>query len=72
MYELEWDEPDRSWIGVILITQKNANLIQWTTTCTSDDFDFVAGGPDSEDGSFKFILEPEITALLLLGRMVLR
>ena len=58
--ELEWDEPDRSWIGVIASPppegcEPDSNGL---TTCTSDDFDFVAGGPDSEDGSFYFVLEP--------------
>jgi len=57
--ELEWDEPDRSWIGVISDypdeCEPDSNGL---TTCTSEDFDFVAGGPDSTDGSFEFVLEP--------------
>ena len=57
--ELEWDEPDRSWIGVISDYPEECEPdSNGLTTCTSDDFDFVAGGPDSEDGSFKFTLEP--------------
>ena len=28
------------------------------TSCTSDDFVFIAGGPDSPDGSLDFVLEP--------------
>tara|TARA_B100000575_G_scaffold66637_1_gene51270 strand:+ start:12285 stop:12860 length:576 start_codon:yes stop_codon:yes gene_type:complete len=57
--ELEWDEPDRSWIGVISDypneCEPDSNGL---TTCTSEDFDFVAGGPDSKDGVFKFTLKP--------------
>ena len=57
--ELEWDEPDRSWIGVISDYPEECEPdSNGLTTCTSDDFDFVAGGPNSEDGSFKFILDP--------------
>tara|TARA_B100001109_G_C18863839_1_gene475654 strand:+ start:3145 stop:3720 length:576 start_codon:yes stop_codon:yes gene_type:complete len=57
--ELEWDEPDRSWIGVISDYPNECEPdSSGLTTCTSEDFDFVAGGPDSEDGVFKFTLEP--------------
>lgn len=57
--ELEWDEPDRSWIGVISDYPDECEPdSSGLTTCTSEDFDFVAGGPDSTDGSFGFVLEP--------------
>ena len=58
--KLEWDEPERSWIGVVGADAADdcppdSNGL---TTCTSEDLDFVAGGPDSEDGSFEFVLAP--------------
>ena len=58
--KLEWDEPDRSWIGVVDAKYQedcppDSNGL---TSCTSDDFVFIAGGPDSLDGSLEFVLEP--------------
>jgi|TARA_B100001250_G_scaffold119510_2_gene101408 hypothetical protein len=57
---VEWDEPDRSWIGVIESPppegcDPDSNGL---TSCTSDDFVFVEGGPSSEDGTFEFTLKP--------------
>ena len=57
---VEWDEPDRSWIGVIESPppegcDPDSNGL---TSCTSDDFVFVEGGPSSEGGTFEFTLEP--------------
>ena len=56
---VEWDEPDRSWIGVIESPppegcDPDSNGL---TSCTSDDFVFVEGGPSSEDGTFEFTLK---------------
>ena len=58
--KLEWDEPDRSWIGVVDAKYEedcppDSNGL---TSCTSDDFEFIAGGPNSLDGSLEFVLEP--------------
>ncbi len=57
---VEWDEPDRSWIGVIESPppegcDPDSNGL---TSCTSDDFVFVEGGPNSEGGTFEFTLKP--------------
>lgn len=57
---IKWDEPDRSWIGVIESPPpENCNPdSNGLTSCTSEDFDYVAGGPDSDEGEFEFTLEP--------------
>ena len=58
--EIQWDEPDRSWIGVV--DSKYAENCppdsNGLTSCTSEDFEYEAGGPDSDDGDFEFTLKP--------------
>lgn len=56
---ISWSEPGKAWIGVVdskyaVECPPDTNGL---TTCESDDFEFVAGGPDVDD-SFTFSLEP--------------
>ena len=57
---IEWDDPDRSWIGVIESppTEGCEPDSNGLTSCTSEDFDYFAGGPNSDGGEFEFTLEP--------------
>ncbi|MBK70193.1 MAG: hypothetical protein CMB53_02185 [Euryarchaeota archaeon] len=57
---VQWDDPDRSWIGVVDAKYKDdcppdSNGL---TSCTSDDFEYEAGGPNSDGGEFEFTLKP--------------
>ena len=57
---IEWNQSDSSWIGVIASPppsgcEPDSNGL---TTCTADDFDFIAGGDDGGDGSMVFDLRP--------------
>ena len=57
---IKWNESDSSWIGVIASPppsgcEPDSNGL---TTCTAEDFDFIAGGDSEMDGTFAFDLEP--------------
>ena len=57
---IEWDQSDSSWIGVIASPppsgcEPDSNGL---TTCTADDFDFIAGGGSEASGSLVFDLKP--------------
>ena len=57
---IEWDQSDSSWIGVIASPppsgcEPDSNGL---TTCTADDFDFIAGGGNEASGSLVFDLKP--------------
>ena len=57
---IEWNRSDSSWIGVIASPppsgcEPDSNGL---TTCTVDDFDFIAGGGNEESGSLVFDLKP--------------
>ena len=57
---IEWDQSDSSWIGVIASPppsgcEPDSNGL---TTCTADDFDFIAGGGNESSGSLVFDLKP--------------
>ena len=57
---IEWEQFATSWIGVIEspppedCEPDSSGL----TSCTAEDFDFVAGGPDEDGGSLTFDLSP--------------
>ncbi len=57
---IEWDKPDSSWIGVIESPPPDGCEpdSDGLTTCTANDFDFVAGGDGEDDGSMMFNLKP--------------
>jgi len=59
--EVEWNEPDRGWIGVVEsdAAQDCPPDSNGLTTCTAEDIkDFlVAGGPES-DGKMEFRIDP--------------
>jgi hypothetical protein len=57
---IKWNESDSSWIGVIASPppsgcEPDSNGL---TTCTADDFDFIAGGDSEMDGTLVFDLNP--------------
>ena len=57
---IEWKEYDKSWLGIISSPppsgcEPDSNGL---TTCTADDFDFIAGGDGESDGSLEFNLNP--------------
>ena len=57
---IKWNQSDSSWIGVITSPppsgcEPDSNGL---TTCTADDFDFIAGGGNEESGSLVFDLKP--------------
>ena len=57
---IKWNESDSSWIGVIASPppsgcEPDSNGL---TTCTAEDFDFIAGGDSEMDGTFAFDLKP--------------
>jgi hypothetical protein len=57
---IEWKEYDKSWLGIISSPppsgcEPDSNGL---TTCTADDFDFIAGGDEELDGSLEFNLKP--------------
>jgi hypothetical protein len=57
---ITWNESDSSWIGVIASPppsgcEPDSNGL---TTCTADDFDFIAGGDSEMDGTLTFDLKP--------------
>jgi hypothetical protein len=57
---IEWDKSDSSWIGVIESPPPDGCEpdSDGLTTCTANDFDFVAGGDGEDDGSMMFNLKP--------------
>jgi len=57
---IKWNQSDSSWIGVIASPppsgcEPDSNGL---TTCTADDFDFIAGGGNERSGSLVFDLKP--------------
>ena len=57
---IEWEQFATSWIGVIESPppdgcEPDSNGL---TTCTAEDFDFIAGGPEEDGGSLIFDLKP--------------
>lgn len=57
---ITWNESDSSWIGVIASPppsgcEPDSNGL---TTCTAEDFDFIAGGDSEMDGTLAFDLKP--------------
>ena len=57
---IEWDQFATSWIGVIESPppdgcEPDSNGL---TACTAEDFDFIAGGPEEDEGSLTFDLKP--------------
>ena len=57
---IEWNQSDSSWIGVIASPppsgcEPDSNGL---TACTSEDFDFIAGGDGEDGGSMVFDLRP--------------
>lgn len=57
---IEWDQFSTSWIGVIESPppddcEPDSNGL---TTCTAEDFDFIAGGAEEDGGSLTFDLKP--------------
>lgn len=57
---IKWNESDSSWIGVIASPppsgcEPDSNGL---TTCTAEDFDFIAGGDSEMDGTLAFDLKP--------------
>ncbi|MFL2493383.1 MAG: hypothetical protein ACJ0HH_01320 [Candidatus Thalassarchaeum sp.] len=57
---IEWEQFSTSWIGVIESPppdgcEPDPNGL---TTCTAEDFDFIAGGAEEGDGSLTFDLKP--------------
>ena len=57
---IEWDQFATSWIGVIESPPPDGCEPDSTglTTCTAEDFDFIAGGPEEDGGSLTFDLKP--------------
>lgn len=54
-----WEQNATSWIGVIEEAPEGCEPdSSGLTACTADDFEFVAGGPESEEGSLTFDLRP--------------
>ena len=57
---IEWEQFSTSWIGVIESpppddSEPDSNGL---TTCTAEDFDFIAGGAEEDGGSLTFDLKP--------------
>ncbi|MEC7707206.1 MAG: hypothetical protein VX723_04560 [Candidatus Thermoplasmatota archaeon] len=57
---IEWEQFSTSWIGVIESPppddcEPDSNGL---TTCTAEDFDFIAGGAEEDGGSLTFDLKP--------------
>ncbi len=57
---IEWEQFATSWIGVIESPPPDGCEPDSSglTSCTAEDFEFVAGGPDEDDGSLTFNLKP--------------
>lgn len=57
---IEWEEFATSWIGVIEspVPDGCEPDSSGLTTCTAEDFEFIAGGPDEDGGSLTFDLKP--------------
>ena len=57
---IEWEQFSTSWIGVIESPPPDdcAPDSNGLTTCTAEDFDFIAGGAEEDGGSLTFDLKP--------------
>ena len=56
---IAWDEPEKSWIGVVdaKYAENCPPDSNGLTTCEAEEFEFVAGGPEDLD-EFTFSLNP--------------
>jgi len=57
---MEWEQFATSWIGVIESPPPDGceSDSSGLTSCTAEDFEFVAGGPDEDGGSLTLNLKP--------------
>tara|TARA_B100001142_G_scaffold86264_1_gene87780 strand:+ start:8099 stop:8521 length:423 start_codon:yes stop_codon:yes gene_type:complete len=56
---IAWDEPEKAWIGVVdaKYAENCPPDSNGLTSCETEDFEFVAGGPEDSD-EFTFSLKP--------------